>query len=113
MQYAERQVVLFDALEDASFDELHNMDGVGTLAHLENAVLQNGKQKELATKINDFSVRLVLTAHPTQFYPGFVLGIINDLSKAIEEHDAIANKTSASTTWTHAVFQKAKTNAVR
>ncbi len=88
VQYAERQVVLFDALEDASFDELHNMNGVGTLAHLENAVLQNGKQKELAAKINDFSIRLVLTAHPTQFYPGWVLGIINDLSKAIEENDA-------------------------
>jgi phosphoenolpyruvate carboxylase len=29
----------------------------------------------------------VLTAHPTQFYPGWVLGIINDLSGAIAEHD--------------------------
>lgn len=87
VQYAERQVVLFDALEDTSFDKLHNMNGVGTLAHLENAVLQNGKQKELAAKIKNFSVRLVLTAHPTQFYPGWVLGIINDLSKAINEND--------------------------
>ena len=87
VQYAERQVVLFDALEDASFDKLHNMNGVGTLAHLENAVLQNGKQTELAEKIKNFSVRLVLTAHPTQFYPGWVLGIINDLSKAIDEND--------------------------
>ncbi len=88
VQYAERQVVLFDALEDASFSELHNMNGPGTLTHLENAVLQNGKQKELAKRIKDFSVRLVLTAHPTQFYPGWVLGIINDLSKAIDENDA-------------------------
>ncbi len=87
VQYAERQVVLFDALEDASFNELHNVNGVGTLAHLENAVLQNGKQKSLAAKIKNFSVRLVLTAHPTQFYPGWVLGIINDLSKAIDEND--------------------------
>ncbi len=87
VQYAERQVVLFDALEDASFDELHNMNGVGTLAHLENSVLQNGKQKELAERIKNFSVRLVLTAHPTQFYPGWVLGIINDLSKAISENN--------------------------
>jgi len=26
---------------------------------------------------------MVLTAHPTQFYPGPVLGIINDLSRAV------------------------------
>jgi phosphoenolpyruvate carboxylase len=30
----------------------------------------------------------VLTAHPTQFYPGAVLGIINDLSVALKENDA-------------------------
>jgi phosphoenolpyruvate carboxylase len=30
----------------------------------------------------------VLTAHPTQFYPGEVLGIINDLSKALSEENA-------------------------
>jgi len=29
----------------------------------------------------------VLTAHPTQFYPGAVLGIINDLSKALAENN--------------------------
>jgi phosphoenolpyruvate carboxylase len=27
----------------------------------------------------------VLTAHPTQFYPGSVLGIINDLTDAIRQ----------------------------
>jgi phosphoenolpyruvate carboxylase len=31
---------------------------------------------------------LVLTAHPTQFYPGPVLGINNDLSKALAENNA-------------------------
>ena len=29
----------------------------------------------------------MLTAHPTQFYPGEVLGIINDLSHALEDED--------------------------
>jgi phosphoenolpyruvate carboxylase len=87
VQYAERQVVLFDALEDATFEELHNMNGPGTLSQLETAVRQNGKQKELARKIENFGVRLVLTAHPTQFYPGAVLGIINDLAAAIDERD--------------------------
>ncbi|TAM99983.1 MAG: phosphoenolpyruvate carboxylase, partial [Chitinophagaceae bacterium] len=39
-------------------------------------------------KLKDFSVRLTLTAHPTQFYPGEVLGIIHDLSKALEKGSA-------------------------
>src|SRR5690606_17844542 len=34
-----------------------------------------------------FSVRLVLTAHPTQFYPSEVLGIIHDLAKALVNDD--------------------------
>ena len=88
VQYAERQIVLFDALEDAFFDKLRNLNGSGTLADLKTAILQNNKQKEFAEKVKDFSVRLVLTAHPTQFYPGSVLGIINDLAQAIEENDA-------------------------
>jgi phosphoenolpyruvate carboxylase len=28
--------------------------------------------------LEDFNIRTYLTAHPTQFYPGSVLGIIND-----------------------------------
>ena len=31
----------------------------------------------------NLGVRMVLTAHPTQFYPSNVLGIINDLSQAL------------------------------
>lgn len=88
VQYAERQVVLFDALEDAAFREVHDMNGVGTLKHLESEIIQGDKQAQLAEKLKDFTVRLVLTAHPTQFYPGPVLGIINDLSKALAENNA-------------------------
>lgn len=87
IQYAERQVVLFDALEDAAFREIHDMIGVGTLKHLESKVLQQGKEAALTEKLNDFVVMLVLTAHPTQFYPGSVLGIINDLSMALRENN--------------------------
>ncbi|MGI9035832.1 MAG: phosphoenolpyruvate carboxylase [Pyrinomonadaceae bacterium] len=85
VQYAERQVVLFDALEDAAFRQVNDFQGTGTLKHLESSVLQNNKESELLEKLKDFSVRLVLTAHPTQFYPGAVLGIINDLVAAIGE----------------------------
>src|SRR5689334_6598492 len=73
VQYVERQVVLFDALEDAAFKEVNDVNGIGTLKHLESEVLQQGAQKELAEKLSDFAIRLVLTAHPTQFYPGAVL----------------------------------------
>jgi phosphoenolpyruvate carboxylase len=88
VQYVERQVVLFDALEDAAFREINDLNGPGTLKNLETEVLQTNAQEQLAEKMKDFAVRLVLTAHPTQFYPGSVLGIINDLSKALGENNA-------------------------
>ncbi len=87
VQYAERQVVLFDALEDAAFNKVHDMNGSGTLPHLKTEIEAEHKEKELEKKLKDFSVRLVLTAHPTQFYPGAVLGIINDLSRAIADNN--------------------------
>ncbi len=83
VQYAERQVVLFDALEDAAFSSINDINGQGTLKHLGSEIVQLNKEKQLAEKLKDYSVRLVLTAHPTQFYPGPVLAIINDMSKAL------------------------------
>src|SRR5258705_5101644 len=76
VQYVERQVVLFDALEDASFREVYDMNGVGTMKQIESEVYIQDKEEALAQKLKDFTIRLVLTAHPTQFYPGTVLGII-------------------------------------
>jgi phosphoenolpyruvate carboxylase len=90
VQYAERQVVLFDAVEDAAYRYIYDLHGQGTLKHLQSEVLQAGKQAQLVDKLREFSVRLVLTAHPTQFYPSEVLGIINDLSQAI-----VADNTAA------------------
>ena len=87
IQYVERQVVLFDSLEDAAFTDVRDVAGIGSLKQLELEVFQQKKEKELAEKLKDFSVRLVLTAHPTQFYPDAVLGIINDLSKSLAEND--------------------------
>ena len=87
VQYVERQVVLFDALEDATFKEVHDLHGVGTLKHLESEVIQEKKEQQLTDKLRDFSIRLVLTAHPTQFYPGSVLGIINDLARALRDNN--------------------------
>ncbi|HMJ48882.1 MAG TPA: phosphoenolpyruvate carboxylase, partial [Ferruginibacter sp.] len=87
IQYVERQVVLFDALEDAAFIHVHDINGAGTLKQLELEVIESKKEAALAMKLEDFSVKLVLTAHPTQFYPGQVLGIINDLSKSLAENN--------------------------
>lgn len=88
VQYTERQVVLFDALEDAAFSQLHQMQGAGTLSHLLSEVKDRRLEPELAKKLEGFSVRPVLTAHPTQFYPSEVLGIIHDLSSALVKDDA-------------------------
>jgi phosphoenolpyruvate carboxylase len=85
VQYAERQVVLFDALEDAAFSKVNDMNGVGTLKQLTGELQKNNVDKATLEQLKAFCIRIVLTAHPTQFYPGSVLGIINDLSKAISE----------------------------
>lgn len=87
VQYVERQVVLFDALEDAAFPYVHDINGPGTMGQLISAVTQENRKEDLIRRLEQFSVRIVLTAHPTQFYPGTVLGIINDLVEAIEGNE--------------------------
>jgi phosphoenolpyruvate carboxylase len=47
------------------------------------------KEEELIDFLENFNVRTVLTAHPTQFYPGAVLGIINDLTDAIRKNNLL------------------------
>jgi phosphoenolpyruvate carboxylase len=81
IQYIERQVVLFDAIEDALFEQTHEMNGPGSLKHLLTRLNAPGLRERLREKIQHYGLRLVLTAHPTQFYPGKVLGIINDLGE--------------------------------
>ncbi|MBI2284616.1 MAG: phosphoenolpyruvate carboxylase [Bacteroidetes bacterium] len=87
VQYIERQVVLFDAIEDAAFTTVNDMDGAGSLKALYNEAAFAGKTQALKNKLRKFKVRVVLTAHPTQFYPGSVLGIIHDMSEAIGKND--------------------------
>lgn len=89
IQYIERQVVLFDAIEDAAFPIVNNMDGIGTLRSLKEDVSSKNKLEILKDLLKEFKVRIVLTAHPTQFYPGSVLGIITDLTEAIRENDLL------------------------
>ena len=92
IQFIERQVVLFDAIEDAAFPIVNNMDGFGTLRNSKETAFLSNKKDELKAHLEDFKVRIVLTAHPTQFYPGTILGIITDLDEAIQNDDLLLIK---------------------
>src|SRR5690606_38806972 len=81
--------VLFDALEDAAYKHTHDLSGPGTLKQLIADALQYNKIEVLKETLKTFCVRPVLTAHPTQFYPGSVLGIIHDLSRALMRNDSV------------------------
>lgn len=88
IQYIERQVVLFDAVEDSAFKKTGRSDEAGMLDSVFKLTENNKKlRKQLIEKLSDFSLRLVLTAHPTQFYPGPVLAIITDLTEALKNND--------------------------
>jgi phosphoenolpyruvate carboxylase len=87
VQYMERQVVLFDAIEDAAFTSVNDVEGAGSLKALIREASFSGKTQALKNKLKDFKVRIVLTAHPTQFYPANVLGIIHDMGDAIGKND--------------------------
>ncbi|MFB9109885.1 phosphoenolpyruvate carboxylase [Flavobacterium gyeonganense] len=92
IQYIERQIVLFDAIEDAAFPVVNNMEGRGSLRDIKEKSDAKEKDDELIDFLENFNVRTVLTAHPTQFYPGPVLGIINDLTEAIRQNDLLKIK---------------------
>ncbi|MFB9080408.1 phosphoenolpyruvate carboxylase [Flavobacterium procerum] len=92
IQYIERQIVLFDAIEDAAFPVVNNMEGRGSLRDIKEKSDAREKDDELIDFLENFNVRTVLTAHPTQFYPGPVLGIINDLTEAIRQNDLLKIK---------------------
>ncbi len=87
VQYMERQVVLFDAIEDAAFTSVNDIEGAGSLKALIREASFSGKTQALKNKLKNFKVRIVLTAHPTQFYPANVLGIIHDMGDAIAKND--------------------------
>ncbi len=92
IQYIERQIVLFDAIEDAAFSVVNNLEGKGSLRDIKENAEDKGKLEELRVFLESFKVRPVLTAHPTQFYPGAVLGIITDLTEAIRADDLVKIK---------------------
>ena len=87
IQYIERQVALFDSIEDSAFEQINDLTGKGTIASLLLQAKFEHKEVLLTKHLEEFSLRPVLTAHPTQFYPGHVLGILTDLEKSIRANE--------------------------
>ena len=83
IQYIERQVVLFDSIEDAAFPNIHSESDNGTVTNMYERSLQDHKLEKIREKLKDFAVKIVFTAHPTQFYPNSVQRILHDLRNAI------------------------------
>ena len=83
IQYVERQVVLYDSVEDAAFPKLYKHSSNLTIKDYFELVDKNKSWDRIAEKLSTFSARLVLTAHPTQFYTPAVLDIITELRTLI------------------------------
>lgn len=83
IQYIERQVVLFDSVEDAAFENLHSETDSGTVLQLFERASQEHVLDATRKKLEHFGIKVVFTAHPTQFYPNAVQRILHDLRTAI------------------------------
>lgn len=87
LRLAERQVVLFDALEDAAFTKLVDIHGPGSVKDALNRIEASELQDRYLALLEQYRVRVVLTAHPTQFYTDQVLGILSDLIEGLNNND--------------------------
>ena len=86
IQYVERQVVLYDSVEDAAFPKLQKYTNSLGIKDYFELVDQNKNWDKISKKLSTFSARIVLTAHPTQFYTPAVLDIISELRRMIEDN---------------------------
>lgn len=87
IQYIERQIVLVDALEEAAYKNIHHMGDSDAWEQLNKRVKSQQLDEQLSELLNSFGIRVVLTAHPTQFYPGNILAITTDLTDSISKGD--------------------------
>ncbi|MBT8204741.1 MAG: phosphoenolpyruvate carboxylase [Eudoraea sp.] len=87
IQYVERQVVLYDSVEDAAFPRLHELTDSLSIRDYFQLANKNKRGDDLARKLETFSARIVLTAHPTQFYTPAVLDIISMLRNLILDNN--------------------------
>jgi phosphoenolpyruvate carboxylase len=87
IQYVERQIVLFDSVEDAAFNGIEKFSTHLSLKDFFHLIDGKKNEENISEKLSTFGTRLVFTAHPTQFYPPSVLDIINKLRSLITEND--------------------------
>lgn len=87
VQYVERQVVLYDSVEDSAFSKLQEYSDSLSISDYFKSVDKNKSWDKIAKKLSTFSARLVLTAHPTQFYTPAVLDIIGKMQSLITEDE--------------------------
>ncbi|NND16809.1 MAG: phosphoenolpyruvate carboxylase [Eudoraea sp.] len=85
IQYVERQVVLYDSVEDAAFPKLHEHTGSLSIKDYTQFAQKNERWDQFLDKLSNFSARIVLTAHPTQFYTPAVLNIMRELRSLMPE----------------------------
>jgi len=83
IQYVERQVVLYDSVEDAAFPKIYQHTSNLSIKDYFQLIDKNKSWDKIAEKLSTFSARLVFTAHPTQFYTPAVLDIISELRTLI------------------------------
>lgn len=87
IQYVERQIVLFDSIEDSAFPSLHDVGNSLSIQDYIQIEEDKGGDSNVLEKLSSFGVRLVFTAHPTQFYPPAVLDIIGGLKLLVDTND--------------------------
>ncbi len=87
IQYIERQIVLYDSVEDAAFPAIQNLRSEISLKDFINLLKGETDLEEISARLLEFSARIVLTAHPTQFYSHTVLDIMNKLRTLILQND--------------------------
>ncbi len=87
IQFVERQIVLFDSVEDAAFNDIENFSAQLSLKDFFNLIDSKKKEENISDKLSTFGTRLVFTAHPTQFYPPSVLDIISKLRALITDNN--------------------------
>lgn len=86
IQFVERQVVLFDSVEDAAFEKLKELGSYYSVRDFVQKPENRKNWDKVAEKLSDFSARIVFTAHPTQFYPPAALNIISRLRSLINNN---------------------------
>lgn len=86
IQYVERQVVLYDSVEDAAFPKLQEYTNSLSIKDYFELVNRSKNWDKIAKQLSTFSARMVFTAHPTQFYTPAVLDIISELRTLIDQN---------------------------